>query len=126
MAYVVTDACKDCKFTDCVTVCPVNCFYDVGDHLVIHPDECIDCHACVVPCPVNACVSDEMLAPDQLKFLESNKREALALKAKGIPYINKRLPSMISQTPNPSTALAARCKPKAPDMTQIWGTGSQG
>ncbi len=54
MAYVVTDACIRCKFTDCVAVCPVDCFYEGENMLVIHPDECIDCGVCEPECPADA------------------------------------------------------------------------
>ena len=54
MAYVVAEPCVNCKYTDCVTVCPVECFYEAENVLYIHPDECIDCGACVPECPVQA------------------------------------------------------------------------
>ncbi len=54
MAYVVTEGCIDCKYTDCVEVCPVDCFYEGPNFLVINPDECIDCALCEPECPVNA------------------------------------------------------------------------
>jgi ferredoxin len=54
MAYVVAEPCIKCKYTDCVEVCPVNCFYEGANFLAIHPDECIDCGACVPACPVEA------------------------------------------------------------------------
>ncbi len=58
MTYIVTDACIRCKFTDCVEVCPVDCFYEGENMLVIHPDECIDCGVCEPECPVEAIVPD--------------------------------------------------------------------
>ena len=54
MAYVVADPCIKCKYTDCVEVCPVNCYYEGANTLVIHPDECIDCGACEPVCPTKA------------------------------------------------------------------------
>lgn len=54
MAYVVTDACIKCKYTDCVEVCPVDCFYEGKNMLVINPEECIDCGVCEPECPVEA------------------------------------------------------------------------
>src|SRR5438270_6964211 len=54
MAHIVTSKCLGCKFTDCVEVCPVACFYELEGQLIIHPDECIDCTACVAECPVEA------------------------------------------------------------------------
>ena len=58
MTYVVTDACVRCKYMDCVEVCPVDCFYEGENMLVIHPDECIDCGVCEPECPVDAIVPD--------------------------------------------------------------------
>jgi ferredoxin len=54
MTYVVIDACVKCKYTDCVEVCPVDCFYEGEDMLVINPEECIDCGVCVPECPIDA------------------------------------------------------------------------
>ena len=54
MTYAVNDQCIKCKYTDCVEVCPVNCFYEGANFLVIHPDECIDCGACEPVCPTKA------------------------------------------------------------------------
>ncbi len=59
MAFVVTEPCVKCKFTDCVSVCPVDCFRDGENFLVIDPDECIDCGACVPECPVEAIYLDD-------------------------------------------------------------------
>src|ERR1700728_1745245 len=64
MTYVVTEACIKCKYTDCVEVCPVDCFYEGENMLVIHPDECIDCGVCEPECPANA------IKPDTEKGLE--------------------------------------------------------
>ena len=58
MTYVVNDACIKCKYTDCVEVCPVDCFYEGENMLVIHPDECIDCGVCEPECPVDAIKPD--------------------------------------------------------------------
>lgn len=58
MTYVVTDDCIRCKFMDCVSVCPVDCFYEGENMLVIHPDECIDCGVCEPECPADAIISD--------------------------------------------------------------------
>jgi ferredoxin len=70
MTYVVTDECVKCKHTDCVEVCPVDCFYEGELMLVINPDECIDCGVCVPECPIDA-ISPE--SPDLLKWVEINK-----------------------------------------------------
>ena len=58
MTYIVNENCIKCKFTDCVEVCPVDCFYEGENMLVIHPDECIDCGVCEPECPVDAIQSD--------------------------------------------------------------------
>ena len=74
MTYVVTEQCINCKYQDCVTVCPVDCFYEGKNFLVIHPDECIDCNVCVPECPVDAIVADTDLDDDE--WLEINARYA--------------------------------------------------
>mgnify|MGYP000061089815 FL=1 len=75
MTYLVTDNCVKCKHTDCVSVCPVDCFYEVDDMLVIHPDECIDCGVCQPECPVDAIVPDIDLEDGPLhKWMQINKR----------------------------------------------------
>jgi ferredoxin len=58
MTFVVTEVCIKCKYTDCVEVCPVDCFYEGENMLVIHPDECIDCGVCEPECPIDAIVPD--------------------------------------------------------------------
>lgn len=74
MAFVVTEACIKCKYTDCVEVCPVDCFREGPNMLVIEPDECIDCTLCVAECPVEAIVDEEEIPPDQQGFIELNAR----------------------------------------------------
>jgi len=66
MTHVVAEPCFDCKYTDCVVVCPVDCFYQSEQLLYIHPDECIDCEACVPECPVEAIFHEDDL-PKQWK-----------------------------------------------------------
>jgi ferredoxin len=68
MTYVVTGACINCKYTDCVAVCPVDCFYEGPNFLAINPDECIDCAVCVPECPVNAIVPDNDTATPDLQY----------------------------------------------------------
>ena len=76
MTHVVTDACIKCKYTDCVDVCPVDCFKEGPDFLVIDPNECIDCAVCIPECPVNAIYADAD-TPEHFKpFLELNERLA--------------------------------------------------
>ncbi len=76
MTYIVTDACVKCKYMDCVEVCPVDCFYEGENFLVIHPDECIDCGVCEPECPVDAIKADTEDAPDG-KWLRVNTQYAL-------------------------------------------------
>ncbi len=66
MTYVVAEPCINCKYTDCVAVCPVNCFYEGVNFLVIHPDECIDCGACEPECPTTA-IFEESELPEKWK-----------------------------------------------------------
>jgi len=72
MTFVVGDNCIKCKFTDCVEVCPVDCFYEGPNMLVIHPDECIDCALCEPECPVEAIFSEDELPAGQEIFTELN------------------------------------------------------
>ncbi|MHB9119025.1 MAG: ferredoxin FdxA [Burkholderiales bacterium] len=72
MTYVVTEACIKCKYTDCVEICPVDCFHEGPNFLVIDPDECIDCALCVTECPVEAIVDEGSLPEDQAGFLAIN------------------------------------------------------
>ena len=71
MTFVVTDNCVRCKYTDCVEVCPVDCFYEGANMLVIDPDECIDCGVCEPECPVDAIKPDTEDDPDS-KWLRIN------------------------------------------------------
>ena len=73
MAFVVTEQCIRCKLTDCVEVCPVDCFYDGPNYLVINPDECIDCALCEPECPVNAIMSEDDLSQEQKMFVDLNR-----------------------------------------------------
>ena len=68
MTYVVTQDCIKCKYTDCVEVCPVDCFYEGDEFLVINPDECIDCGVCEPECPADAIVPDTHYKGDELEF----------------------------------------------------------
>ena len=72
MTFVVTDNCIKCKHTDCVEVCPVDCFKEGPNFLVIDPIECIDCAVCVPECPVDAIYPESELPADQMHFLEIN------------------------------------------------------
>ncbi len=72
MPYVVTEACITCKHTDCVEVCPVDCFYEGPNFLAINPDECIDCNACVPVCPVEAIYADDELPAHLAHYAQWN------------------------------------------------------
>jgi ferredoxin len=72
MTHVVTESCIKCKYTDCVDVCPVDCFREGPNFLVIDPDECIDCAVCIPECPVNAIYAEEDVPADQVKFIDMN------------------------------------------------------
>jgi len=72
MTYVVNQACIKCKFMDCVEVCPVDCFYEGNNMLVINPDECIDCGVCEPECPAEAILPDT--EPGMEKYLELNRK----------------------------------------------------
>jgi len=72
MTFVVIENCIKCKYTDCVEVCPVDCFYEGPNFLVIHPDECIDCALCEPECPAEAIFSEDELPAGQEEFIELN------------------------------------------------------
>ena len=72
MTFVVTENCIKCKYTDCVDVCPVDCFYEGPNFLVIHPEECIDCALCEPECPVEAIFEEDDVPPDQVHFIQLN------------------------------------------------------
>ncbi|WP_028312518.1 ferredoxin FdxA [Derxia gummosa] len=72
MTHVVTEQCIRCRYTDCVDVCPVDCFRAGPNFLVIDPDECIDCAVCIPECPVNAIVAEEDVPADQTAYIALN------------------------------------------------------
>ncbi len=72
MTYVVADACVKCKYTDCVDVCPVDCFHEGPNFLVIDPEECIDCTLCVAECPVEAIFAEDDVPEDQRDYIALN------------------------------------------------------
>jgi ferredoxin len=76
MAFVVTENCIKCKFTDCVDVCPVDCFHEGPNFLVIDPDECIDCTLCEPECPANAIYAEDELREGQEMFIQLNAQLA--------------------------------------------------
>ena len=92
MSYLVNDKCIKCKFTDCVEVCPVDCFYEGDNMLVINPDECIDCGVCEPECPVGAIITDsEDIGDKWYKLNEeySNKWPNITVKKDPLPDAEK-------------------------------------
>jgi ferredoxin len=87
MTHVVTEACIRCKYTDCVDVCPVDCFREGPNFLTIDPDECIDCAVCIPECPVNAILPEEDVPSHQLHMVALNAELA---RVAGWPAITKR------------------------------------
>jgi ferredoxin len=88
MTFVVLDSCIKCKYTDCVEVCPVDCFHEGPNMLVIDPEECIDCTLCEPECPVEAIVSEEDVPEGQKQFLALN-----AELSKSWPVIAEKKPA---------------------------------
>lgn len=79
MTHVVTSACVKCKYQDCVAVCPVECFKEAEEYLVIDPDDCIDCGACIPECPVGAIYTEDHVPTDEQEWIEKNEIESLTL-----------------------------------------------
>lgn len=76
MTYVVTDNCILCKYTDCVEVCPVDCFHEGPNFLTIDPEECIDCSLCEPECPAEAIFAEDDLPDDKMMYLDLNRELA--------------------------------------------------
>lgn len=93
MTFVVVENCIKCKYTDCVEVCPVDCFHEGPNMLVIDPEECIDCTLCEPECPAKAIFAEDDLPADQAQFKELNKE--LSLKW---PVITERAPAPADAT----------------------------
>jgi ferredoxin len=89
MTHLVTENCIKCKHTDCVSVCPVDCFYEGPNFLVINPDECIDCGVCIPECPVDAIVADNDTNTNIPLWLEINTRLS-----NNWPVITKKKPAL--------------------------------
>ena len=90
MTYIVNENCVKCKLTDCVEVCPVDCFYEGENMLVIHPDECIDCGICEPECPIDAIESDE--SGTATSWVEHNNKYSSLW-----PNITKKRPNDVPQ-----------------------------
>ncbi|GBF48823.1 ferredoxin [Leptospira ryugenii] len=89
MAHIITSKCKENRYTDCVEVCPVDAFHLLENMLVINPETCIDCSACVAECPVSAIYSDQLIPEEEKPFIEFNERES-----KTSPVIAKKIPPL--------------------------------
>jgi len=84
MSHFVTEPCVKCKYTDCVTVCPVDCFHEDAEMLVIDPEVCIDCGACIPECPVQAIYVEEDIPEKWKNYIEINTE-----KAQNLPVITE-------------------------------------
>jgi ferredoxin len=84
MAFVVTEQCIKCKYTDCVEVCPVDCFHEGPNFLVIDPDECIDCTLCEPECPVEAIFSEDEVPAGQEELAGDRGEEACAARRQAV------------------------------------------
>lgn len=93
MAYVVTEPCRDCKFTDCVVVCPCECFYGDDRQLYIDPEDCIDCGACVSECPVEAIYHDTEVPARWTGYIQLNADRVKVLKPAGM-QVTEKLPPL--------------------------------
>ena len=92
MPYVVTENCTGCRFTDCVEVCPVDCFWGDENMLYIDPDVCIDCGACEPVCPVEAIYPEEDLPADQEKWIEVNAERSQSGETENVVETQDPLP----------------------------------
>jgi len=88
MAYVVTEPCLDCKYTDCVVVCPCDCFREGERMLFIDPNECIDCDACKAECPVDAIFPEDEVPKAWQEFVTLNREMA----AVSPPIVDRKVP----------------------------------
>lgn len=91
MAHVVTEPCVNCKYTDCVVVCPVDCFYGDDRQLYIDPDDCLDCGACIPECPVEAIFRDFDVPAKWNAYIQLNAERVKVLKVTG-GHITEKTP----------------------------------
>ncbi len=92
MAFVVCEPCTDCKYTDCVVVCPCDCFYQDDKQLYIDPAHCIDCEACVPECPVEAIFRDSQVPALWTHFIQLNAERVSELQKEGNPITERQAP----------------------------------
>jgi ferredoxin len=103
MTCVVNETCIRCKYTDCVEVCPVDCFYEGENMLVIHPDECIDCGVCEPECPVDAIKLDT--EPGLEKWLDLNRQYSAVWPTLRERNLHRPMPTLLSACPTNSKVL---------------------
>ena len=96
MAFVVTEPCFGCKYTDCVVVCPADCFYEGDQMLFIHPGECMDCCACQPECPVEAIFHEDEVPEPWKAFIDLNREMSARC-----PPITTRKPPLTVRPPDP-------------------------
>lgn len=125
MAFVITENCIKCKYTDCVDVCPVDCFHEGPNFLVINPDECIDCTLCEPECPAHAIYSEDEVPQEQQQFILLN-----AELSKMWPSIRQVKPAMEDADewngkPNKRHYLEPLVAPNA-ELSKIWPSTRQG
>lgn len=106
MTHLVTENCIKCKHTDCVVVCPVDCFYEGPNFLAINPDECIDCGVCITECPVDAIVEGDEDLPDFKFWYDINER------------LSKKWPKITQKKDAPADADEWRDKPNKIDLLE--------
>lgn len=94
MAFVVCEPCHDCKYTDCVVVCPCDCFYEDSHQLYIDPASCLDCEACMPECPVEAIFPDSSVPSQWSHFVQLNAERVMALKDGGGNITERREPKL--------------------------------
>lgn len=114
MTHVVTEPCIKCKYTDCVAVCPVDCFHEGANMLAIDPEECIDCGACIDECPVSAIYPEEDLPEKYAAYLELNEQLAAQW-----PVINA------TQDPLPTAEEYKDAEDKAELLDKTPGVGTE-
>ena len=94
MAHIVTEPCIKCRYTDCVAVCPVDCFHEDAEMLVIDPDVCIDCGACIPECPVQAIYTEDDVPEKWKSFVQKNKERSPQL-----PVITEKKEPLAKERP---------------------------
>lgn len=115
MPHVVTSKCYDCRYTDCVMVCPVDCFYGDDKSLYIDPDECIDCGACVSECPVGAIFPELDVPKEYEDDIERNKTRVAELKLLTNPVVDEKI---MTYQVNPSVPASPKTRKLSDPITE--------